>query len=268
MQTSIFTPLQTLNNFSKNFVVKVKMLMVKKNIIQKQKGPLTILDCRFMDEYGTEMEGIAFADVADRINNIINVDGVYSISGAEVALNDNKDYTVVNNDYKLKFNRYTKVNEEDPNSIRNVSPRPNIFQLKELISMDTKKVVDVVGVVLKPVTLKIEKGYIEKTLVIGDHSGYQCNVKLYGDLAQFDVNEGNAIKINKLRINIYHSKILTSIPNTTTIDLIQDINEHIEIKKLDYFLKHNNYKEYKFQEFPKEGDVYTNAFPSNITNFI
>ena len=138
--------------------------------------------------------------------------------------------------------------------------------------MDVDNVVDVVGVVLDPGTWgnrtnkDKSKEYKIKTVVIGDHSGYKCNVDIFGgmDDPQFDVNEGDIIKISKVKLAIFRSKKLTSIRGETTFTKDPDENEHTEIKQLYEFLKHNNVNEFNFQKFPTEGDVYTDVYPANI----
>ncbi len=275
-QGVIYHPLELLDTFSVNVTVKVKILNAEtKDITKKNGDPLKILNVRFMDEDRTEMEGVAFGENAEKFSPMFEVDKIYEIRNPSIELNSNRNYTAVNNEHRLKFVKMTVITPLNV-PFKASEPNLNIFPIKDIIPLSNDNVIDICGVVLTSnewstiISKKNDKEHRKKEVTIGDHSEYSVLVTFWADEntneERFNnINPGDVVLIKKLKITTFHSKQLKSIGTNTLIIKDPEENEHSEIQKLYNFLRNNNYENFQFQQFPTEGDVYTEVYPTNIT---
>lgn len=104
-------PVKALNQFNKDWCIKVRVL--KKNPLRTYKnarGEGCILSFDLIDREGTMIQATCFNDKAKELDDKVQQEKVYTISGGMVKI-ANKKFTSIKNDYCLTLDRLAVVTE-------------------------------------------------------------------------------------------------------------------------------------------------------------
>ncbi|CDW78370.1 replication protein a 70 kda dna-binding subunit [Stylonychia lemnae] len=154
--------------------------------------------------------------LANKFDNILKENKVYTFANAEVKLSNVK-YTSIKNEYCLNFNHNADIQEaDDDESIQ--SQAFNFFNIKELLNQCGQKTVDFIGVAhscmpAKEKQLKSGVTKSQRTVYLADESNLTIALCIWGDFAnKFDLgpDEHPIVAIKRAQLSEFGGKSINS----------------------------------------------------------
>jgi replication factor A1 len=146
MSISQFTPLKTLNQFSTDWRIKVRVC--RKPAIRRwsnQTSEGQILSLNLIDHAGTQMTASFFNDAAEKFNKELFEGRVYCLAGGNVKLS-NKRYTSVPHEFQLTFDINADVSQlPEEATIPQAYTAFTFTQIKKITQVQPKFTIDVLG---------------------------------------------------------------------------------------------------------------------------
>ena len=104
-----YLPIKLLNQFNRDWCIKARV--VKKGDMRSYKndrGSGCVLSFDLIDREGTMIQATCFNETANKINEKVEQNKIYTIAGGEVKIS-NKKFTSIKNDYCLTLGRDTEI---------------------------------------------------------------------------------------------------------------------------------------------------------------
>ncbi|XP_071532708.1 replication protein A 70 kDa DNA-binding subunit isoform X2 [Panulirus ornatus] len=194
-------------------------------------GKLFSMD--LLDESG-EIRATAFNEQVDKFHDMIEINKVYYISGANLKT-ANKQYSTLNNDYEMSFNKMTEVTPcHELTSIPTM--QFNFIPLDQLENVKKDSVVDVIGVCketmdMSTVTQRSTGRELKKREVqIVDDTNREVRLTLWGTGAEnFDGSQQPVLAVKGARLSDFNGCSL-SLLSSSCLQINPDIREAHKLK--------------------------------------
>ena len=170
-----------------------------------------------MDEYGSKMQAIGFDKIVDKFKDEIIENTIYEITGGYIRTSD-KRFDPPGSDYKLILNESSiiiKKNNLD-NNIKDkfLDPDNKFWTLREVKDASINTIVNVICILgdKGETTNKETKNgplLIRKTIVL-DQSNEKMELTLWRNFTKLNLNNGDILVCQKVRVNDFGGKNLTS----------------------------------------------------------
>lgn len=252
MHNSAIYPIEALSPYQNKWTIKARVI-AKSEVKQwhNQKGEGKLFSCTFMDESG-EIRATGFNDSVDQLYEILQEGHVYTVSKCRVNI-AKKQFSNVNNEYELMFERDTEITQCDD--------APDIPQIKfaflplsQLDGVEANAMVDVIAVVKEiaeasEITAKTtNKPYSKRDLTIVDESGFSVKLTVWGKQAttDFTLHGDEIVAFKGLRVSDFGGRSL-SVSQSSLMQINPEIPEAYSLKgwyessgKSGNFSSHNN----------------------------
>lgn len=177
-------------------------------------GEGKLFSVNFLDESG-EIRATGFNDAVDQWYDFLQKDAVYYVSNPCRVNLAKKQFSNVNHDYELTFERDTVIEraEED----EGVPKVQYAFKsLAELQNVEKDKTVDVIGVlqdvgeVSEIVSKTTSKPYSKRELTLVDDSGYNTRLTVWGKTAEnFDAPVESVVAFKGVKVSDFGGRSLS-----------------------------------------------------------
>jgi len=214
--STIYTPLKQLNTLTTDYKLLIKVTS-KGEIKQFRNGKGKLFSFTIMDEYGSKMQAIGFDKIADKYKDEIIENNIYEITGGYIRTSD-KRFDPPGSDYKLILNDSSiiiKKNNLDNNTKdKFLDPDNKFWTLREVKDANINTIVNVICILgdKGETTYKETKNgslLIRKTIVL-DQSNEKMELTLWRNFTQLNLNNGDLLVCQKVRVNDFGGKNLTS----------------------------------------------------------
>ena len=241
--STMYTPLKQLNTLTLDYKLLVKVTS-KGEIKPFKNGKGKLFSFTIMDEFGSKMQAIGFDKVADKFKDEIVENNIYEITGGYIRTSD-KRFDPPGSDYKLILNESSIIIKKNilENTMKDkfCDPDNKFLTLREVKDANVNSIVNVLCIIgdKGETTYKETKNgslLIRKTIVL-DQSNEKMELTLWRNFTQMKINNGDLLVCQKVRVNDFGGKNLTStteskiIINPSTTDF-PDISKEIQALKL------------------------------------
>lgn len=240
---TLYTPLKQLNTLSIDYKLLIKVTS-KGELKPFRNGKGKLFNFTIMDEYGSKMQAIGFDKIADKYKDEIVENNIYEISGGYIRIAD-KRFDPPGSDYKLILNETSiiiKKNNLDNNTKDKFCDPDNKFlTLREVKEANINSIVNVICILgdKGETTYKDTKNgslLIRKTIVL-DQSNEKMELTLWRNFTQLNLNNGDLLVCQKVRINDFGGKNLTSTTESKIfinpqLSQFPDISKEIQALKM------------------------------------
>ena len=104
-------PIKALNQFNADWCIKARIVKkAEMRSYRNAKGEGVILNLDLVDREGTMIQATAFNDTAKKLDDEVQQDKVYTITGGQVKM-ANKKFSAIKNDYCLTLGYETVFTE-------------------------------------------------------------------------------------------------------------------------------------------------------------
>lgn len=214
--------LSQITTFSKDLILYIKVIKKweVKNFMNKQTGkPGKLFTFNIADIEGFEMQVTCFGLICDIFSNLIKEKGVYLIRGGYAKLSEKK-YTNIKSDYKLIIDDKTRIEEMEDNGAFKET-KINVNELKDLPSSQVNTIINCVVFVIEATekTIKSTRGgeMSIRKLLVGDISGYKCELTLWRKFAEMTINQGEILFLKYVRVGDFNGRSLCTVDDSSII---------------------------------------------------
>ncbi|KAL3443796.1 hypothetical protein BJX65DRAFT_284436 [Aspergillus insuetus] len=228
-------PIEALSPYAHKWTIKARC--TSKSAIKTwhgRSGDGTLFSVNLLDDSG-EIRATAFNDQCTALYDLFQEGGVYYISSPCRVAIAKKQFTNLNNDYELTFERDTTVEKaEDQNDVPQV--RFNFTTIGDLQSVEKDTTIDVIGV-LKEVgeTTQIrskstQKPYDKRDLTLVDNTGYSVRLTIWGNTAMsFGTPPESVVAFKGVKVSDFGGRSL-SLLSSGSVTVDPDIEEAHRLK--------------------------------------
>ncbi|KJF61637.1 replication factor-a protein 1 (rpa1) [Coccidioides immitis RS] len=243
-------PIEALSPYSHKWTIKARC--TNKSAIKKwynRNGEGRLFSVNLLDDSG-EIRATAFKEQCDLLYPLFEEGSVYYISSPCRVQMAKREFSNVNNDYELTFERDTVIERaEDHEDVPQM--RFNFTSIGHLHSVEKGTTIDVLGVLktVEPVaevpSKSTGKRYTKRELMLVDDTGYSVPLTIWGGMAtSFDVMPDSVVAFKGVKVSDFGGRSL-SLLNSGTITSDPDIEEAHKLKgwydaqgKFDQFATH------------------------------
>ncbi|XP_047474800.1 replication protein A 70 kDa DNA-binding subunit-like isoform X1 [Penaeus chinensis] len=194
-------------------------------------GKLFSMD--LLDESG-EIRATAFNEQVDKFMDMMEINKVYFISGCTLKT-ANKQYSTLNNDYEMTFNKMTEVTPcHEASDIPTM--QFNFVPLDQLESLEKDTIIDVIGVCkeameVASITSKASGKELKKRDVqVVDDTNREVRLTLWGRQAEnFDGSQQPVLAVKGAKLSDFNGRSL-SLMSSSTLQINPDIREAHKLK--------------------------------------
>ena len=228
-------PIEAISPYAHKWTIKARC--TNKSDIKtwhNKNGEGKLFSVNLLDESG-EIRGTGFNDQCDALYEAFQEGGVYYISSPCRVQMAKKQFTNLNNDYELTFERDTQVEKAgEQDGVPQV--RFNFTNIGDLQSVEKDTTIDVIGV-LKEVSDTSEivskttsKPYSKRELTLVDNTNFSVRLTIWGNSATaFDVMPESVIAFKGVKVSDFGGRSLSLLSSgSMTID--PDIDEAHKLK--------------------------------------
>lgn len=223
-------PIEALSPYSHKWTIKARC--THKSDIKKwhnRNGEGQLFSVNLLDESG-EIRATGFNDQCEALYEVFQEGGVYYISSPCRVQMAKKQFSNVNNDYELTFERETQVEKaEGSDDVPQV--RFNFTNIADLQTVEKDTTIDVVGVlkdvgeVNQIVSKTTSKPYDKRELTLVDDTGYSVRMTIWGKTASsFTVNPEAVVAFKGVKVSDFDGRSL-SLLSSGTMSVDPDLPE-------------------------------------------
>ena len=232
----MYTPLKQLNTLSQDYKLLIKVTS-KGGIKQFRSGKGQLFSFTIMDEFGSKMQAVGFDKIADKYKDEIIENNIYEITGGYIRTAD-KRFDPPGSDYKLILNESSIITKKNilENNLKDrfCDPDNKYLTLREVKEASINSIVNVMCIIgdKGETSYKDTKGgslLIRKTIVL-DQSNEKMELTLWRNFTQLNINNGDLLVCQKVRVNDFGGKNLTSTTDSK-IFINPSINDFPGISK-------------------------------------
>lgn len=244
-------PIEALSPYAHKWTIKARV--TSKSDIKtwhNKNGEGKLFSVNFLDESG-EIRGTGFNEQVDALYELFQEGGVYYITSPCRVNMAKKQFSNLNNDYELMFERDTVVEKaEEQNGVPQV--RYNFTNIGDLQTVEKDTTIDTIGILKEvgetsQITSKTtSKPYDKRELTLVDNTGYSVRLTIWGNTAtNFDVMPESVVAFKSVKVSDFGGRSLSLLSSgTMTVD--PDIDDAHKLKgwydaqgKNDTFQNHN-----------------------------
>ncbi|KAI4091929.1 MAG: hypothetical protein LQ344_003747 [Seirophora lacunosa] len=245
-------PIEALNPYAHKWAIKARC--TNKSAIKtwhNKNGEGKLFSVNLLDESG-EIRGTGFNDQCDALYELFQEGGVYYITSPCRVQMAKKQFTNLNNDYELMFERDTMVEKaEEQNGVPQI--RFNFTSIGDLQSVEKDTTIDTIGILKEVgetsqiVSKTTSKPYDKRELTLVDNSNFSVRLTIWGASAQsFDVQPESVIAFKGVKVSDFGGRSL-SLLSSGSMAVDPDIDEAHKLKgwydaqgRSDTFASHAN----------------------------
>lgn len=209
------SPIELLSPYSHKWTIKARC--TNKSDIKtwhNKNGEGKLFSVNLLDESG-EIRATGFNDSVDNLYDLFQENSVYYISSPCRIQIAKKQFSNVNNDYELTFERETVVEKaEESDDVPQV--RYNFTSVSDLQSVEKDTTVDIIGVLTQVgdvdqiVSKTTNNPYNKRELTLVDDSNYSVRLTIWGKTAnQFDVPVNSVVAFKGLKVSDFGGRSLS-----------------------------------------------------------
>lgn len=228
-------PIEAISPYNNKWTIKARC--TNKSAIKtwhNKNGEGKLFSVNLLDDSG-EIRATGFNDQCDMLYELFQEGGVYYISSPCRVQMAKKQFTNLNNDYELTFERDTVVEKaEDQNDVPQI--RFNFTTVGDLQTVEKDTTTDVIGI-LKDVgetSQIVSKGtgkpYDKRELGLVDNTGFSVRLTIWGATAvNFDVPPESVVAFKGVKVSDFGGRSLSLLSSgSMTVD--PDIGEAHRLK--------------------------------------
>lgn len=228
-------PIEALSPYGRLWTIKARV--TQKGEIKtwhNKNGEGKLFSVNFLDESG-EIRATGFNDAVDQWYDILQEGSVYYISAPCRVQMAKKQFSNVNNDYELTFERDTQIEKaEDSEGVPQV--KYSFTSLSDLQTVDKDTTIDTIGI-LKEVGEVSEiigkassKPYSKRELTLVDNTGYSVRLTIWGKTAQsFDAPVESVMAFKGVKVSDFGGRSL-SLLSSGMMNVDPDIDDAHKLK--------------------------------------
>lgn len=228
-------PIEAISPYSHKWTIKARC--TNKSDIKtwhNKNGEGKLFSVNLLDESG-EIRGTGFNDQCDALYDIFQEGSVYYITSPCRVNMAKKQYSNLNNDYELMFERDTQVEKaEEQNGVPQV--RFNFTNIGDLQTIEKDSTIDVIGIVKEVgelseiVSKTTSKPYEKRELTLVDNTGYSVRLTIWGKTAaSFDANMESVLAFKGVKVSDFGGRSLSLLSSgSMTVD--PDIDDAHKLK--------------------------------------
>ncbi|RMZ82097.1 hypothetical protein DV737_g2151, partial [Chaetothyriales sp. CBS 132003] len=228
-------PIEGLSPYSHKWTIKVRC--TSKSDIRtwhNRNGEGKLFSVNLLDESG-EIRATGFNDECDQLYPAFQEGSVYYITSPCRVQIAKKQFSNINNDYELTFERDTRVEKaEDQQDVPQV--KFNFVRISELASVEKDTTIDVIGILrdvgeTSQITSKTtSKPYDKRELTLVDQTGFSVRLTVWGKTASsFDVLPGSVVAFKGVKVSDFGGRSL-SLLSSGSMAANPDIQEAYKLK--------------------------------------
>lgn len=228
------TPISQINPYSNKWTIKARI--TSKSEVRKwnnAKGTGTLFSIDLLDNSGGEIRGTFFKEACDKYYPLLEQGSVYTFSGGQLKVVQNKQYSTLKNNYEITFDQRSEIKQAtDDNQIK--ASLFDFVKISDLQLKDPNAVVDILGVVkasTEPSTIISQKlGGKElqrRELTVVDDSNAEVRVTLWGEKAlsnDYNWHTCPVVAIKGVKVSDYGGRSLGTM-NSSQISINPSIPE-------------------------------------------
>ncbi|KJX99397.1 replication factor-a protein 1 [Zymoseptoria brevis] len=229
------TPIEAVSPYTHKWTIKARC--THKGDIKtwhNKNGEGKLFSVNFLDDSG-EIRATGFNDSVDQWYEFLTEGNVYYISSPCKVQLAKKQFSNVNNDYELTFERDTTVEKaEDHDGVPQV--RYNFTDIAALQNVDKDTTIDCIGVlqevgeVNEIVSKSTNKPYSKRELTLVDNSGYNVRLTVWGKTAEsFDARPESVVAFKGVKVSDFGGRSL-SLLSSGSMNIDPDIDEAYKLK--------------------------------------
>lgn len=245
-------PIEALSPYAHKWTIKARC--THKSEIKtwhNKNGEGKLFSVNLLDDSG-EIRATGFNTECDALYDVFQEGGVYYISNPCRVQLAKKQFTNLNNDYELTFERDTAVEKaEDAAGVPEV--RFNFTDIARLADVEKDTTIDTIGI-LKEVgevseiqSKTTSKPYSKRELTLVDNTGFSVRLTLWGNTASsFDAPPDSVIAFKGVKVSDFGGRSL-SLLSSGSMNVDPDIDEAHKLKgwydaqgRQDTFTSHAN----------------------------
>lgn len=197
-------------------------------------GEGKLFSCNFLDDSG-EIRATGFNDAVDQWYEVLQEGSVYYISSPCRVQLAKKQFSNVNNDYELTFEKDTIVEKaEDAEGVPQVTF--SFTSLADLQTVEKDSTIDCIGVlqnideVSEIVSKTTSKPYSKRELTLVDNTGYSVRLTVWGKTAEsFDVAIESVVAFKGVKVSDFGGRSL-SLLSSGSMNVNPDIQDSYNLK--------------------------------------
>ncbi|KAL8968621.1 MAG: hypothetical protein Q9183_002379 [Haloplaca sp. 2 TL-2023] len=228
-------PIEALSPYAHKWTIKARC--TNKSDIKtwhNKNGEGKLFSVNLLDESG-EIRGTGFNDQCDMLYEVFQEGGVYYITSPCRVQMAKKQFTNLNNDYELTFEKDTMVEKaEEQNGVPQV--RFNFTSIGDLQSVEKDTTIDTIGILKEVgetsqiVSKTTSKPYDKRELTLVDNSNFSVRLTIWGSSATtFDVMPESVIAFKGVKVSDFGGRSLSLLSSgSMTVD--PDIDEAHKLK--------------------------------------
>ncbi|KAK5083667.1 Replication factor A protein 1 [Lithohypha guttulata] len=208
-------PIEALSPYSHKWTIKARC--TSKSDIKtwhNRNGEGKLFSVNLLDESG-EIRATGFNDQCDQLYELFQEGSAYYISSPCRVQMAKKQFSNVNNDYELTFERDTIVEKaEQQDDVPQI--RFNFTTISDLESIDKDTTIDVIGILkdvgeVNQITSKTtSKPYDKRELTLVDDSGYSVRLTVWGKVASsFEVAPETVVAFKGVKVSDFGGRSLS-----------------------------------------------------------
>ena len=228
-------PIESLSPYQHRWTIKARVT-TKSDIRtwHNKNGEGKLFSVNLMDESG-EIKATGFQDQCDAFYDVFSEGSVYYISSPCRVQLAKKQFTNLNNDYELTFERDTVIERaEEQSDVPKV--RFNFTNIGNLQNIETGGVVDTIGILKdvsdtnQIVSKTTSKPYDKRELTLVDNTNFSVRLTIWGNTATtFDVPVESVIAFKGVKVSDFGGRSL-SLLSSGTMNIDPDIDEAHALK--------------------------------------
>ncbi|KAJ5355343.1 Replication factor A protein 1 [Penicillium cataractarum] len=228
-------PIEAISPYSNKWTIKARC--TNKSSIKtwhNKNGEGKLFSVNLLDDSG-EIRATGFNDQCDMLYDLFQEGGVYYISSPCRVQIAKKQFSNVNNDYELTFERDTLVEKaEDQNDVPQI--RFNFTTIGDLQSVEKDTTTDVIGILkeIGETSQIVSKGtgkpYDKRELNLVDNTGYSVRLTIWGASAvNFNVAPESVVAFKGVKVSDFGGRSL-SLLSSGSMAVDPDIGEAHRLK--------------------------------------
>lgn len=228
-------PIEALSPYAHKWTIKARCTHKSEvKTWHNKNGEGKLFSVNLLDESG-EIKATAFTDQVDTLYDVFQEGAVYYITSPCRVNLAKKQFTNLNNDYELTFERDTLVEKaEEQNGVPQV--RFNFTNIADLQTVEKDTTIDTIGILKEvgetsQITSKTtSKPYDKRELTLVDNTGYSVRLTIWGNTATaFDAMPESVVAFKGVKVSDFGGRSL-SLLSSGSMNIDPDIDDAHKLK--------------------------------------